>query len=241
MGGHVRVDGQVVTKAGTRVADDAAVEVAEQAPYVSRAGGKLATGARRVRLGRDGRARARRRRLHGRLHRLPAAARRGRGDRARRRLRAAARAGAHRSARDRAGAHQRARPDRRPAAVPARPRRGRRLVHLAHAGARPGAGRRRRRRGGRWCWSSRSSRPGASRCRREAWCAIPPCARRPSSASPATLATSAGCRSAPSTRVIRGPPATTSTCSRSSPPTMMHALQRPAPDPAALARDAVGA
>ena len=44
MGGHVRVDGQVVTKAGTRVADDAAVEVAEQAPYVSRAGAKLATG-----------------------------------------------------------------------------------------------------------------------------------------------------------------------------------------------------
>ena len=28
MGGHVRVDGQVVTKAGTRVADDATVEVA---------------------------------------------------------------------------------------------------------------------------------------------------------------------------------------------------------------------
>jgi 23S rRNA (cytidine1920-2'-O)/16S rRNA (cytidine1409-2'-O)-methyltransferase len=44
MGGHVRVDGQVVTKAGTRVADDAAVEVAEQPPYVSRAGAKLATG-----------------------------------------------------------------------------------------------------------------------------------------------------------------------------------------------------
>jgi len=44
MGGHVRVDGRVVTKAGTRVADDASVEVAEQAPYVSRAGGKLATG-----------------------------------------------------------------------------------------------------------------------------------------------------------------------------------------------------
>ena len=44
MAGHVRVDGQVVTKAGTRVADDAAVKVAEQAPYVSRAGAKLATG-----------------------------------------------------------------------------------------------------------------------------------------------------------------------------------------------------
>ena len=41
-----------------------------------------------------------------------------------------------------------------------------------------------------------------------------------SSGSPATLATSAGCRSVPSTPAIRGPPATTSTCSRSSRPTM---------------------
>jgi 23S rRNA (cytidine1920-2'-O)/16S rRNA (cytidine1409-2'-O)-methyltransferase len=43
MAGQVRVDGQVVTKAGTRVADDAAIEVAAPPPYVSRAGGKLAT------------------------------------------------------------------------------------------------------------------------------------------------------------------------------------------------------
>lgn len=44
MAGHVRVDGRVVTKAGTRVADDAAVEVDAPAPYVSRAGAKLAAG-----------------------------------------------------------------------------------------------------------------------------------------------------------------------------------------------------
>ena len=43
MAGQVRVDGQVVTKAGTRVADDAAIEVAAPPPYVSRAGAKLAT------------------------------------------------------------------------------------------------------------------------------------------------------------------------------------------------------
>ena len=43
MAGKVWVDGQVVTKAGTRVADDAAIEVAAPPPYVSRAGAKLAT------------------------------------------------------------------------------------------------------------------------------------------------------------------------------------------------------
>jgi 23S rRNA (cytidine1920-2'-O)/16S rRNA (cytidine1409-2'-O)-methyltransferase len=43
MAGQVRVDGEVVTKAGTRVAADAVVEVAAPPPYVSRAGGKLET------------------------------------------------------------------------------------------------------------------------------------------------------------------------------------------------------
>src|SRR5689334_4191549 len=43
MAGQVRVDGEVVTKAGTRVGDDAVLQVAAPPPYVSRAGGKLAT------------------------------------------------------------------------------------------------------------------------------------------------------------------------------------------------------
>jgi 23S rRNA (cytidine1920-2'-O)/16S rRNA (cytidine1409-2'-O)-methyltransferase len=43
MAGEVRVDGEVVTKAGTRVSDDATIEVTTPPPYVSRAGAKLAT------------------------------------------------------------------------------------------------------------------------------------------------------------------------------------------------------
>ena len=63
-----------------------------------------------------GQARARRGRLDGRLHRLPAAARRPRGDRRGRRLRDARLAPAQRPARVGAGAHQRARADARDAA-----------------------------------------------------------------------------------------------------------------------------
>ncbi len=42
MAGRVRVDGAVVTKAGTAVRDDARIEVEADAPYVSRGGEKLA-------------------------------------------------------------------------------------------------------------------------------------------------------------------------------------------------------
>jgi 23S rRNA (cytidine1920-2'-O)/16S rRNA (cytidine1409-2'-O)-methyltransferase len=43
MAGKVRVAGEVVSKAGTRVRDDAAIEVAQPPRYVSRGGDKLAT------------------------------------------------------------------------------------------------------------------------------------------------------------------------------------------------------
>src|SRR4051812_34193857 len=43
MAGRVTVDGVVVTKAGTAVADDAALQVAEPARFVSRGGDKLQT------------------------------------------------------------------------------------------------------------------------------------------------------------------------------------------------------
>jgi 23S rRNA (cytidine1920-2'-O)/16S rRNA (cytidine1409-2'-O)-methyltransferase len=44
LAGDVRVDGKVVTKAGTRVAAEALIEVAAPPPYVSRGGRKLAAG-----------------------------------------------------------------------------------------------------------------------------------------------------------------------------------------------------
>jgi 23S rRNA (cytidine1920-2'-O)/16S rRNA (cytidine1409-2'-O)-methyltransferase len=44
LAGDVRVDGTVVTKAGTRVGPDAQIEVAAAPPYVSRGGLKLAAG-----------------------------------------------------------------------------------------------------------------------------------------------------------------------------------------------------
>ena len=77
MAGRVRVDGRLVTKAGTAIAADAALEVEQGPAYVSRGGDKLATALAafaidvvRARL-------PRRRRLDGRLHRLPPAARGG--------------------------------------------------------------------------------------------------------------------------------------------------------------------
>ena len=73
----------------------------------------------------------RRRRLHRRLHRLPAPARRRARGGARRRLRRAPLAHPQRPARDRARADQRARPRAVAPALPARPDRGGRVVHLA--------------------------------------------------------------------------------------------------------------
>ena len=43
MAGRVRVDGRVVTKAGTAIAESAALEVDQGPAYVSRGGDKLAT------------------------------------------------------------------------------------------------------------------------------------------------------------------------------------------------------
>ena len=101
-------------------------------------------------------------RLDGRVHRLPAAARRRGGRRARRGLRRAALAAAPGSARDRDRAHQRALARARRAALRARPDRRRRVVHLAHQGAAGGVRLRRADASTASRWSSRSSRSGAS-------------------------------------------------------------------------------
>ena len=85
MAGRVHVDGAPVTKAGTPTAGDAAVELIAPPRYVSRGGEKLETALARVRGRRRRRAVPRRRRLDGRVHRLPPPARRGRRGRARRR------------------------------------------------------------------------------------------------------------------------------------------------------------
>ena len=81
--------------------------------FVSRGGIKLANALTATGLDVRGQARAGRGRLDRRLHRLPAAAGRRRGDRGRRRLRAARLEPAQRSARARARAHERARADAR--------------------------------------------------------------------------------------------------------------------------------
>ena len=129
-----------------------------------------------------GRQRARRRRLDGRLHRLPAAARRRARDRARRRLRRARLAAAQRRARDRDRASQRARARGRPS-CPYAP--DLIVIDVSFISLREGAaGRARRapRRGSTaWRWSSRSSRSAASASARAAWCATRTLAARRSS------------------------------------------------------------
>ena len=240
MGGHVRVDGQVVTKAGTRVADDAAVEVASRRLRLPRRG-QARDGAGRVRRSTSAaRTRRGRRRLDRRLHPLPAAARRGRGDRPRRGLRAAARAGAHRSARDGAGATN-AR-DLDPAALPYRPdlvvadvsfisltlvlagrsRAARGAVAGAGAGQAAVRGGPRPRPEGRRGAGSRRAR---GRCR---------------AGRPLRLLT---WRGATRRRRLRpsGPAGNHEYLLAIVSPDHVDALQRPAPDPAALARDAAGA
>ena len=113
-----------------------------------------------------------RRRLDRRLHRLPAAARRGARGRARRRLRRARLALRDDDARDRARAHQRARA-RRPASCPYAPDldRRRRLVHLADKVLPAVLALLRAERFDAWRWSSRSSRSAASGSARAASCA----------------------------------------------------------------------
>ena len=182
MAGEVRVGRgeRRAEKPGEMVDAEELLAVDERPAFVSRGGIKLANALRRHRARRRGAPRARRRRLDGRLHRLPAAARRPRGDRRRRRLRAARLRAAQRPARAGAGAHQRPRADARGAAGAARRARraavagrDRRLVHLAREGARagalvPGAAATTCSRS-----SSRSSRSAASASARAAWCATP--------------------------------------------------------------------
>ena len=116
MAGRVRVDGRVVTKAGTAIAgargargrSGAGVRLARRRQARDRAG--------RVRDRPGGAELPRRRRLDGRLHRLPPAGRGGARDRARRRPRTDPRAPPERRPRDRAGGRQRPPPgSRRPA------------------------------------------------------------------------------------------------------------------------------
>ena len=138
--------------------------------FVSRGGEKLAERARRVRRRRR-RPRLRgRRRVDGRVHRLPAPGRRGARRRDRRRLRAAPPAASLGSARDRPRARERARAHR--AAVPARARRLRRLVHQRDEGAPAGAPARGARLGGARPREA-AVRGGTQRGGRRASCAIP--------------------------------------------------------------------
>ena len=141
-------------------------------PFVSRGGHQAGQRARRLRRRPGGPARARRRRLDRRVHRLPAPARRRGGGRARRRLRRAALALRNDSARDGDRAPQRALARAGGAAVRARPDRGRRLVHLAaRRCCRPCSRLRGADASTASRWSSRSSRSGASASARAAWCA----------------------------------------------------------------------
>ena len=118
-------------KPGTQVDDDRrAGGRAAAARTSSRGGEKLAHALDATGVDPSGARRARRRRLDRRVHRRAAPARRGARGRARRRLRPAPPAPPRRPARDRARADERARARAR-APVRARPRRLRRLVHLA--------------------------------------------------------------------------------------------------------------
>ena len=127
--------------------------------FVSRGGEKLAAALERFRLDVTGTPVPRRRRVDGRLHRLPPAGGRGARRRGRRRAGPARVVAPHRSARHGDGAHQRARAHCRRHRRCRRPGGRRPLLHLAAHG-RAGAGARARRPTPTWCcWSSRSSRP----------------------------------------------------------------------------------
>ena len=182
LAGEVLAGDRPIDKAGDLV--DAGAELRLRSapmPYVSRGGVKLAHaldtfGDRRQRAGRAGR-----RRVDGRLHRLPAAARGGARLLRRRRPRAAGVEGRVRSARARARRRQHPAGAARSAARARRPRRHRRVVHLAAprvaraaaAGAAGRAGRRagqaavrgrpRRRRQGRHRARRGGARPRAGR------------------------------------------------------------------------------
>ena len=157
---------------GQLVPEDVELEVAAAPAFVSRGGIKLANALDALGLDVGGALRARRRRLDGRLHRLPAAARRGARGRRRRRLRRARLAAALGPARDRDRAH-RTRGRSAPATLPYRPDLiviDVSFISLAQGAARrcspaPPSG------STAWRWSSRSSRSAASTSARAAWSA----------------------------------------------------------------------
>ena len=107
MAGEVSVGDQVVDKPGTRVAEDAAIIVKAAERYVGRGGLKTGGGARRISRRSAGQGLPRHRRVHRRLHRLPAPARRGEGLGDRRRPLAARLENPQRPARGRARKAQR--------------------------------------------------------------------------------------------------------------------------------------
>ena len=123
----------------------------------------------------------RRRRLHRRLHRLPAAARRRAGRRGRRRLRPARRAAARRPARPRDRAAQRPGAGAGGPALRALAGDGRRLLHLADQGAAGGGPLPGARRRDCWRWSSRSSSSARSGSGGASSATPPTAARRSSS------------------------------------------------------------
>ena len=152
MAGRVTVGGRMVDKAGTAVAGDADIAVTERPRYVSRGGDKLETGLRRWHVDVTGE-----RCLdvgastggftdcllqHGAAEVIALDVGRGQ-------LHERLRANPSR-ARDRA--HERARADRGRPALPARLHDGRRVVHLAAAGAAAGGCGRRPGSGVRSCW-----------------------------------------------------------------------------------------
>ena len=142
MAGRVRVDGRVVTKAGTAIGEGAALEVEQGPAFVSRGGDKLATALTAFGIDVSGLVLPRRRRLDRRLHGLPPATRRRARHRARRRPRPAARAAPPRRPRDAPGGRQRPPPGSgRPARPGGHARGRRRLVHLALARAAAARGR----------------------------------------------------------------------------------------------------
>ena len=110
MAGLVRVDGRAVDKPGTGVAEDADLDVRQDDGYVSRGGLKLAGALDAFGVDVARRRRPRRRRVHRRLHRLPAAARGGARLRPRRRLRPARLGGCARTRASGDGADQRPQP-----------------------------------------------------------------------------------------------------------------------------------
>ena len=105
-------------KPGHQVPEDAELAVKERPRFVSRGGEKLANALEQLDVELDGRDAHRRRRVDGRLHRLPAPARGCARARGRRRLRPAPPEAARRPEGDRAGAHERPRADRAARSAP---------------------------------------------------------------------------------------------------------------------------